>query len=32
MRTSKEQLIYGDSRPNLWEGYDPEEGDTQAFQ
>lgn len=32
MRTSKEQLIYGDSRPDLWEDCDPEEEDTQASQ
>lgn len=28
----KEQHVYGDSRPNLWEDHDPEEGDTQTFQ
>lgn len=31
MRPSKEQLVYGDSRPSLWEDHDPEEGDTQAY-
>ena len=31
IRNSK-PLVYGDSRPNLWEDHAPEEGDTQAFQ
>lgn len=31
-RTSKEQLIYGNSRHYLWEDCDPEEEDTQTSQ